>query len=327
MAGPMKPSGEGLPMSEVLKKITVFGASGRQGLAQVRRLLADGYRVRAVTRGNAFDGPHWFGVQTRSADYKDQASLEKACEGADAVFYTSVAFSEQSKGLRFAKAVGAAAKAAGVKRLIFNTSSWVPNTPVGQAGYDGRLAMENALEAAGVPLVVFRPVLFMDNLLTGWARPFIVRDGTFVYAHRPDLQADWICLDDVAAFMAHALTREDLVGERIVIGGPERLTPTIMAETLSAVLGRPIRYEAITPKAFGELLYTLFENKTDVPREAYIAHLDDFYQFNNSSQIAPFKADMAAVKAKIDLPLTRFKDWAAQQDWVMPDLSTGPSGG
>jgi uncharacterized protein YbjT (DUF2867 family) len=314
-------------MSMVLQNVTVFGASGRQGLAQVRRLLAEGYRVRAVTRGDAFHGPQWFGVQTRSADYKDPASLEKACEGADAVFYTSVAFSEQSKGLRFAKAVGAAAEAAGVKRLIFNTSSWVPNSPVGQSGYDGRLSMENALEAAGVPLVVFRPVLFMDNLLTGWARPFIVRDGTFVYAHRPDLQADWICLDDVAAFMTHALTREDLIGERIVIGGPERLTPTIMAETLSGVLGRPIRYEAITPRAFGALLYTLFENKTDVPRDAYIAYLDEFYQFNNSSQIEPFKADMTAVKAKIDLPLTPFKEWAARQDWVMPDLSTGPSGG
>lgn len=313
--------------SEVLKTVTVFGASGRQGLAQVRKLLADGYRVRAVTRGDAFEGPEWFGMQVRAADYKDRGSLEKACEGADAVFYTSVAFSEQSKGLRFAKAVGEAAKAAGVKRLVFNTSSWVPNSPVGQAGYDGRLAMENALEASGPPLVVFRPVLFMDNLLTGWARPFIVRDGEFVYAHRPDLQADWICLDDVAAFMTHALTRDDLVGQRIIIGGPERLTPTIMADTLSEVLGKPIRYRAITPKEFGALLYTLFEDKTDVPRDAYVAHLDDFYQFNNSSQIEPFKADMEAVRRTIDLPLTPFRDWAARQDWVMPDLSKGPSGG
>lgn len=314
-------------MGEALKNVTVFGASGRQGLAQVRKLLAEGYRVRAITRGDVFDGPEWFGVQTRAADYKDQASLEAACDGADAVFYTSVAFSEQSKGLKFAKAVGAAAKTAGVKRLIFNTSSWVPNSPVGQAGYDGRLAMENALEAAGVPLVVFRPVLFMDNLLTGWARPFIVRDGEFVYAQRPDLQADWICLDDVAAFMTHALTRDDLVGERIIIGGPERLTPTMMAQTLTEVLGKPVAYKPITPKEFGELLYTLFEGKTDVPRDAYVAHLDDFYQFNNSSQIEPFKADMAMVKKKIDLPLTTFKEWAARQEWVMPDLSKGPSGG
>jgi uncharacterized protein YbjT (DUF2867 family) len=310
-----------------IKTVTVFGASGRQGLAQVKKLVAEGYRVRAITRGDAFDAPEWFGVQVRAADYKDQESLIKACGGADAVFYTSVAFSEQSKGLKFARAIGQAAKAAGVKRLIFNTSSWVPNSPVGQMGYDGRLAMEEALIASGVPITVFRPVLFMDNLLTGWSRPFIVRDDTFLYAHRPDLQADWICLDDVAAFMTHALTRDDLIGERIVIGGPERLTPTLMAQTLSDVLGRKINYKAITPKEFGELLYTLFDGKTDVPKDAYVAALDDFYQFNNSSQIEPFKADMAEVKKKIDVPLTSFKDWAARQDWVMPDLTKGPSGG
>jgi uncharacterized protein YbjT (DUF2867 family) len=310
-----------------IRNVAVFGASGRQGLAQVKRLLAEGYRVRAITRGSAFDAPAWFGVQVRWADYKDQASLEAALAGADAAFFTSVAFSEQSKGVRFARAVAAAAKAAGLKRLIFNTSSWVPNSPVGQAGYDGRLAMEEALAASGVPLTVFRPVLFMDNLLTGWARPFIVRDSMFVYAHRPDLEADWICLDDVAAFMTHALSRDDLVGERLVIGGPERLTPVLMAQTLSEVLGRAITYKAISPREFGALLHGLFEGKTDVPKDAYVAALDDFYHFNNTSQIEPFKADMASVRQKIDLPLTRFRDWAARQDWVMPDLRDGPSGG
>ena len=313
--------------ADAILNVTVFGASGRQGRAQVRRLLDEGYRVRAVTRGHAFEGRDGFGVQTRAADYNDPESVKAACEGADAVFYTAVAFSEQSKALRFTRAVAAAAKAAEVRRLVFNTSSWVPNSPIGQAGYDGRLAMEEALAASGVPLTVFRPVLFMDNLLTGWARPFIVRDGEFVYAHRPDLQADWICLDDVAAFMTAALKRDDLIGERLVIGGPERLTPTLMAATLSKILGRPIGYRALSPRAFGELLFELFDGKTDVPKHVYVDALEDFYHFNNTSQIEPFKSDRAAVKAKIDVPLTRFEDWAARQDWSMPDLKNGPSGG
>ena len=38
-----------------MKLVTVFGASGRMGQAQVRQLLLAGYQVRAITRKNLVD--------------------------------------------------------------------------------------------------------------------------------------------------------------------------------------------------------------------------------------------------------------------------------
>lgn len=65
----------------------------------------------------------------------------------------------------------------------------------------------------------------MDNTLTKWARNDIIENDEFAYPHKEGLQANWICLDDVAKFMIASLERDDLIGRAMVIGGPEVLTP------------------------------------------------------------------------------------------------------
>jgi len=61
------------------------------------------------------------------------------------------------------------------------------------------------------------------------------------------MKANWICLDDVARFMIAALIRDDLIGERIVIGGPQALRPREVASVLSDALGKTISFEYIMP--------------------------------------------------------------------------------
>lgn len=295
--------------------VTVFGASGRQGVEQIRALRAKGFAVRAVTRGRL--GPADLAdIPTVPADYLDPASLATACDGAEAVFYTAPAFANALRGLDFARNVGAAAAGAGA-RVIFNTSSWVPDEPVGQPGYDGRLGMENAIEAEGAALTVFRPVLFMDNLLTAWAKPFLQTENAFVYPHRPGLEADWICLEDVAAFMVAALDQPHTVGRRAVIGGPQTLTPATLTAALSDVLGRPITHRFLEPRAFGELMAGLFAEVAGGKPGWIVKSLEAFYTFNNTSPLKPFRAAGALEEAaRAGVTLTPFQDWAGRQDWA-----------
>ena len=65
-----------------MKLVTVFGASGRMGQAQVRQLLLAGYQVRAITRKKGVFKDE--NVTEVSADYNDPESLDNAIEGADA---------------------------------------------------------------------------------------------------------------------------------------------------------------------------------------------------------------------------------------------------
>lgn len=308
------------------ERVTVFGASGRQGMAQVAALKTAGYRVRAVARDpKPYTRATFEGAEVVAADYRDPASLDAACAGADFVFLTMPAFAGAMGGMNNATNVGLAAKRAGVKRLIFNTSAYVPDKPIGNPNYDAGLERENTLVATGVPYTIFRPVLFMDNLLTNWAKPFIVKDGLYVYPHKPELEANWICLDDVARFMITAIDRPDLEGQRIVLGGPETLKPADVAEALSAALGRKITYQMLPIRAFGEVMWNLFHEVSTMSHEAYVERLTTFYTFNNDSPVRPFKVDMQKLHNLIPLPLTTLKDWAKRQDWTL--RADGPSGG
>jgi len=237
--------------------ITVIGASGRQGLAQVRQALAAGYDVRAISRqADPFAGANIDGVErveVRPMDLYDPATYRAALEGTDYIFYTHPLQARADRAVLVGD-VGKAAAELGVKRVVWNTSSWIPDKPGDAFTYAGNTAGINALWRSGAPGTVFGSVLFMDNLLTNWARPFIVNEGRYVYPHNPALEANWISLDDVARFMLASLERPDMEGAWLNIGGPERLVGKQVTQCLSEALGKEIKYDPCTPAEFGRYL-------------------------------------------------------------------------
>jgi uncharacterized protein YbjT (DUF2867 family) len=71
-----------------MSTVSVVGATGRQGLAQVKQLLKQGYDVRALSRSEAPDlGEFTDKVHTRYLDIEDRSSIEAAIEGSQFVFY------------------------------------------------------------------------------------------------------------------------------------------------------------------------------------------------------------------------------------------------
>ena len=69
--------------------VSVVGATGRQGLAQIRQLAAGGHNIRALSRS---DNPDFGGSnapdEVRKFDLEDESTWVPAFEGSDAVFYT-----------------------------------------------------------------------------------------------------------------------------------------------------------------------------------------------------------------------------------------------
>ncbi len=315
--------------------VTVFGASGRQGMAQVRQLVAAGHKVRALSRrADPFNGEKFENVEIMPADIMDEASLARAFEGVDAVFYTHPLRgptpgeardrSDRSASL---DRLGRVAKAAGVKRLVWNTSSWIPDRPGDPGFYANNTEGVNALWRSGVPATVFGSVLFMDNLLTNWAFPYIVREGKFIYAHRPDLEANWISLDDVAKFMIASLDRPDMEGAWMNIGGPQRIKPTDIAAALSDVVGRKVVYEPISPRKFGELLTDAFGDEMGEEEQAATrAYIDQFYQYNNNAPTRPFQVDVDAMLDRMPIKLETIHDWVKRQNWTLTNKPRPPAG-
>ena len=302
--------------------ITVVGASGRQGMAQVRQALAAGYDVRALSRSeDPFAGAKIDGierVEVRPIDLYEPESYTNAFEGSDYIFYTHPLQARADRATLVGD-VGKAGAAAGVKRVVWNTSSWIPDKPGEAHTYAGNTAGINALWRSGAPGTVFGSVLFMDNLLTNWARPFIVNEGRYVYPHNPALEANWISLDDVAKFMLASIERPDMEGAWVNIGGPERLVGKQVAEVLANTLKKPIKYDPCTPQEFGDyLVKAAGEDMAPELREGFSAGIAAFYDYNNTAPTRPFEVDMDHVYERfpeLEGKLEPLQAWADRQDW------------
>ena len=310
-----------------MSHVAVFGASGRQGLAQVRQLVAAGHKVRAISRRpDPFYGEDFGPVEVRGADIYDEDSVVAAMEGVDAAFYTHPLRARMDRVAGVAT-MGRAAKRAGLKRLVWNTSSWIPDKAGDPFTYENNTRAINALWASGAPGTVFGSVLFMDNLLTNWAFPFIVNEGRYVYPHKPDLECSWISLDDVAKFMIAALDRPDLEGAWLNIGGPQVLRPPEVAALLSEAVGREVRYDPSTPAEFGKHLANAYgDDMPDAERAMIEPSIAAFYDFNNTSPLKPFKVDMGPVLARIQIEMETMAAWAKRQDWRLTNKPRPPAG-
>lgn len=140
--------------------VVVTGATGRQGGAVVRHLLAAGWRVRAVTRRPARPPARALadlGAEVVRADMAVPETLAPVFEGAYGAFSVQNAAAEAAQG----KAVAEAAQAAGVAHLVYASAGpGVPDT--GVLAWDRKLLVEAHLRRLGLPATVLRPMALME---------------------------------------------------------------------------------------------------------------------------------------------------------------------
>jgi uncharacterized protein YbjT (DUF2867 family) len=225
------------------KIIAVTGAAGQQGGAVARKLIAEGWQVRALTRDakkSAAKELAALGAELVPGDMDNRAELDAAFEGAHGVFSVqnywlpNVGFDGEIKQ---GKAVADAAKAAGVQHLVYS-SVGAAHRGMGQKHFDSKWAVEQYLHSLGLPFTILRPVAFMENF--NWNRAYIL-NGTFSgMGLRPEKERQLIAVEDIAAFVALAFANpQQYLGKTIELAG-DALTESQTAETFSKVIGRPV---------------------------------------------------------------------------------------
>ena len=174
------------------KLITVFGATGQQGGAVARALLAKGYKVRAVTRNP--DSPKAKELQAKGAELvqvknmDNVASLEAAIKGAYGVFLVTNywgMFAENpatayDREIAQGKAVGDMCKKLGVKHLVYSGLQYVKEI-IGKPcpDFDGKAIVEKYLDESGVPYTSTRYAYYFENFIT-ITPPQKNDDGTYM---------------------------------------------------------------------------------------------------------------------------------------------------
>src|SRR5215207_1763622 len=225
------------------KIIAIAGATGQQGNAVARNLLADGWQVRALTRDTGKPVAQELkslGAELVTGDMENRSELEAAFEDAYGVFSVqnfwlpNVGFDGE---IRQGKNVADAAKAAGVQHLMYS-SVGAAHRGMGQKHFESKWIVEQYLHSLNIPYTILRPVAFFENF--NWERANIL-NGTFnAIGLRPEKERQLIAVEDIAAFVALAFANpEQYLGRTIELAG-DALTESQIAETFATVIGRPV---------------------------------------------------------------------------------------
>ncbi|WP_214412170.1 NmrA/HSCARG family protein [Sphaerisporangium fuscum] len=279
--------------------VAVTGATGAQGGATARALLAAGHHVRALTRhpGSPAAGTlRELGAEVRHADFDDRASLDDALAGADSLFAVTTPFgTDIATEVRQGKALVDAAAAARVGHIVF-TSAAHADRDTGVPHYESKHLIERHLAGSGVPWTVIAPAAFMDNYAGGWTLDGL-RTGTFAWPMPADQPLTLIPAADIGAFAALALHHRDrFAGRRIDIASDER-TPGEIARILASAIGRPIAHQEV-PLAYVR------------SRSADLAAMFGYFT------AVGLDVDVAALRRDHpEIAWTSFADWATAQDW------------
>ncbi len=303
-------------VSKIEGPVVVIGATGAQGGAVAKALLAAGRPVHALVRQPS-SGPALAlkaaGATLVTGDMDDRASLDRALDGAAAVFSVQVPPTGDDPELevRTGTKLVDAAFSAGVRMFVHTSvaragdqtsfAPWSGGDGKWAAGYwTSKSAVNDTVKAKGFAhYVILKPAFLMENFAAPRAQFMFpgLESGRLVTAIRPDRPLDLIAAGDIGMFTAAALDDPEKFDRAEIDLAAESLTMVQIADALSRGTGRNVVAESLSPE----------DAVSRGLREGVVQSQD----WNN---VEGYKVDVARLHAW-GVPLQSFNDWIVDNQY------------
>ena len=286
--------------------ILVAGSTGLLGSEICRQLAAQQKPVQALIRKTSapekVDALKQLGCVLTEGDFKDKASLIKACSGCDTVISTvsSTLSRQEGDNIQTVDHDGnlnlvAAAKEAGVKHFIFISfrHQYAPENPLTEA----KRSAEHAIKSSGMKYTILQASVFMEV----WLSPAL---GFNYPEHKAQIPGDgnqpisFVSYKDVASFASLSVSNAVVENKILEIGGPAALTPAQVIKEFENCSSHSFDVQYIPVVALQQQL----KEATDPLQKAF-AGLMLFYANGDAM-------DMKPVLEKIPVKMHSVKDYA-----------------
>ena len=261
--------------------ILIVGGSGTLGHILAVKLLGAGHPVRIMSRTPTKVAVlRAEGAEVVEGDLLDRDSLQRACEGVDAV--AAAAHSIMGRGASASVHVDGAghcrlidaAKAAGADRFVYvsvyEADPAYRRVPFFRIKHD----VEQYLKASGLTYTILRPTAFMDlhaHVLIG--EPILKR-GKVVLFGRGERPRNFVAASDVAHIAFLSLTDPSLAHEVIDIGGPENLSSNDVVrlyDRRAARAAKVVHAPLFVPRIMSVLLRPFHPGLSQIMQSAVLA--------------------------------------------------------
>ena len=236
-----------------MTKLLVTGAAGQLGHAVLHHLVETSKVSPADLIATSRDTAKLSdiaakGIETRVADFNDEASLVKAFTGVDRVLIISTDdLATPGNRLKQHKVAVSAAVKAGVKHIVYTS---MPNPDKSLVTFaPDHLGTEEAIKASGIAYTILRNSWYHDNYLM--SMPHNLQVGKW-YTAMGTGKITNISRDDCARAAAAALANPPAGNQILTLTGSESLSAEEIAARVSKATGKPLDVVHVTDEQLGQ---------------------------------------------------------------------------
>jgi NAD(P)H dehydrogenase (quinone) len=233
-------------------KILVTGATGHLGNAVVETLVKKMPAQQIVVIVRKEDkqlAMQAKGLQAFLGNYDDTNSLENAMEGVETVLLISS--TDEGNRMQQHKNVVDAAKKMGVKNIAYTSRSLRDSATLSNQLMIEHFGTEDYIKESGLNYTIFRNALYMDVL------PLFVGKQVFetgIFQPAGDGKVAFALRSEMGEAMANVLMNEKSENKIYYFTGSEAYSFYDVAEALTELSGKEVKYKSIEASAFGAIM-------------------------------------------------------------------------
>lgn len=318
-------------------RYVVFGATGYIGGRLVPELVQAGHRVRVVARTPAklADVPWRDRVEVVRGDVTAAAEVQAAVDGQQVVYYLVHSLTQRDFtdiDQRAARAVAAAAHAAGVERIVY-LGGIVPEGASLSRHLASRAEVGSIFRESGVPTAELRAAVIIGSGSASFEmlRYLSERLPAMVTPRWVHNRIQPIAVRDVLYYLVRSAELPAAVNRAFDIGGPDVLTYLSMMRKYATVAGLPHRLVLPVPMLTPWLSAQWVNVVTPVPRalaiplieslvHEMVCHENDIADYIPDPEGGPTDYEQA-----VELALARIRNAQVPTRWSDADIAGAPS--
>ncbi|MEU9127616.1 SDR family oxidoreductase [Kitasatospora sp. NPDC048540] len=319
----------------------VTGATGYIGGRLVPELLAAGHRVRCLVRdpGRIRDYPWRAEVETVKADVTRPETLAGVFAGVEVAYFlvhslgTGGSFERRDR--TSARAFGAAAARAGVRRIVYLGGLIPPGVPEHALSphLRSRAEVGRILRESGVPTAELRAAVILGSGSASFEmlRYLTERLPVMVTPNWVDTRIQPIAVRDVLRYLVGAAALPPEVNRSFDIGGPDVLTYREMMLRYAGIAGLPRRLivpvPVLTPRLSSHWvgLVTPVPNSIARPLVESLRHEVVCREHDIAALVPDPPGGLIGFDRAVRLALKRIQDAEVTTRWSSASLAGAPS--
>jgi len=308
-------------------RVLVTGGTGFTGSHLCRRLITEGYAVRALVRDFRRAAElHRIGVGLIKGDLRDRTSLKGALKNIDIVYNIAAAYRQENvsrkelwdTNVQGTKNLLEAAIDSWVRRFIHcstvavhgnvenppadENSPYAPGDNYQKSRVEGESLVKDYMNQNKIPIVIVRPcgiygpgdVRFLKLIKA-------IKKGFFIMIGSGEVYYHMIYIDDLIDGILLCGIKKEAVGNTYILGGNEVVNLNQLVDVIAEVLGarKPRLHVPFTPIYCASLLCEWICKPLGVNPPLYRRRVD-FFSKNRAFDISKAKRELG-FRPKIDL--------------------------